>query len=55
VSTLEAEGVDVGAERLGDPQPVERQHRDEGVVAGTGEPRGHEDGAELVAVKASCV
>ena len=32
MAALEAEGVDVGADRFGDSQPVQRQQRDQGVI-----------------------
>jgi len=32
MTTFQAEGFDVGADRFGHPQPVQRQQRDEGVV-----------------------
>ena len=48
---LEAERVDVGADRFGDAQPVQREQRDQGVIARRGQSGGDEDGAELVAVE----
>jgi hypothetical protein len=38
---LHAEGLDVGADRLGDPQAVQREERDEGVLG-----RGAEAGGD---------
>ena len=38
VPALEAEAFDVGADRFRDPQPVERQQRDQGVIAGPASP-----------------
>lgn len=43
--------LDVGAERFGDPQSVQGEKRDEGVVAGSGVAGGDKDRAELVAVQ----
>src|SRR5947209_1022116 len=51
VAAFEAEGFDVGAGRLGDPQPVEREQADEGVVAGVAEAGRDEHGPDLVAVQ----
>jgi hypothetical protein len=51
VPAFEAERLDVSSERLGDPQTVDRQQRDERVVARGGEPGGDEQCADLVAVK----
>jgi hypothetical protein len=34
VATLQTERFDVGADRLGDPQPVQRQQRHQGVITG---------------------
>ena len=49
--TLEVEGVDVGAEGFGDPQPVEGQQRRQGVVTGRSEAGLDEEGPELIAVQ----
>ncbi len=51
VTPLETEGLDVGPGRFGDSQPVERERRDEGVLAGRSEPCRHEEGTDLVAVE----
>ena len=53
VSPLEVEVVDVGAQGLGDPQPVEGQQRRQGVVPRGTEAGLDEEGAELVAVHPS--
>ena len=55
VATFEAERFDVGAERLGDPQAVEGEKRDQGVVPGRRETGGDQQRAEFVAVKAGGV
>ena len=49
------EGLDVGPDRFGDPQPVERQHRDQRMLGCGAEPSGDEEGADLVAVQADGV
>jgi len=46
-----AERFDVGAERLRDAQPVQREQRHQGVLGRGTEPGGNQDGAELVAVQ----
>ena len=43
--------LDVGAGRLRDPQPVEGEQGDEGVLGGRSEAGGDEDGAALGAVQ----
>jgi hypothetical protein len=48
MATLEAEGRDVGADRLRNAQPVQGKQRHEGVITRRGEPGGNEDGAKLV-------
>ncbi len=40
--SLDAERLDVGPDRFGYPQPVERQQRDQGVLGGGAEPGGDE-------------
>ena len=52
VVALEAEVLDVGADGLGYPQPIERQHTDQGMIGGAGPPGGDQHGPELVAVQA---
>jgi hypothetical protein len=52
---LQAKVLDVSAEGFGDPQPVEGQQADQGVIPGPGQPRGHQHGADLVAVQAAGV
>jgi hypothetical protein len=51
VPTLLAELLDVSAGGLGDPQPVQREQRDQRVLARRPEPGGDQQGAELVAVQ----
>jgi len=48
---LQPEVLDAGAGRLADPQPVQRQQGDQGVLGGWPEPGGGQDRAELVAVQ----
>ena len=55
VAAFEAEGLDVGADGFGDPQPVERQQRDQRVLGGRAEPGGDQQRADLVAVQADRV
>ena len=55
VAAFEAEVFDVGAECFGDAQAVEREQRDQGVVARVGESGDDEHRAELVAVEAGGV
>jgi hypothetical protein len=49
--TVHVEIGDVGAERFGDAQPVQRQQRDQRVIAGGAETGLHEQGAEFVAIQ----
>jgi hypothetical protein len=51
VASFDGEAFDVGAERFGDPQPVQGQQRDQGVFAATGQHGGDQEGADLVAVQ----
>jgi hypothetical protein len=51
VAALESEVFDVGADGFGDPQPVECQHTDQGVISGGGQSGGDKHGADLVAVQ----
>ena len=51
VPAFQAQLIDVSAGGLGDPQPVQRQQRDQGVLGGWAESGGDQDGAELVAVQ----
>ena len=53
--SLDAEGLDVGADRFGDPQPVERQQGDQRMLGGRAEPGGDEERSDLVAVQADRV
>ena len=43
--------LDVGAGGLGDPQPVQREQRDQRMLTRRTEPGGDQQGAELVAVQ----
>ena len=52
---LQAQLLDVGAGGLRDPQPVQREQRDQRVLAPRTKTRGDEQGAELVAVQGSGV
>ena len=51
MAALEAEAFDVGAGGFRDPEPVERQQREQRVIAGASEAGGDEEGADLVAVQ----
>ena len=51
MTALQPEVLDVGASGLRDPQPVERQQGDQGVLGGRAEPGGDQVGAEFVAVQ----
>jgi hypothetical protein len=51
VAALEAEVLDVGAGGFGDPQPVQGQQGDQGMLACSPEPGGDQQGAEFVAVQ----
>ena len=55
MTAFEPESFDVGPDRFGDPQPVQREQADEGVVAGAAETGGDEHGADFVAVQAGGV
>jgi hypothetical protein len=52
VSPLEPEVFDVGADGLGDPQPVEGEQANQGVIPRVGQPSGDQQGTDLVAVQA---
>jgi hypothetical protein len=52
VPALQAQVLDVGAGSLRDPQPIQGQQRDQGMLAGSPEPGGDQQGAQLVAVQA---
>jgi hypothetical protein len=51
VATLQAQVLDVRADSLGDPQPVQRQQGDQGMLACSPEPGGDQQRAELVPVQ----
>jgi hypothetical protein len=51
VTAFEAEVVDIDADRLRDPQPVEGEEGHQRVIAGRRQASGDEDGADLVAVQ----
>ena len=51
VPALQAQVLDVGAGGLRDPQPVQREQRDQRMLDRWAEPRGDQQGAELVAVQ----
>lgn len=55
VTSLQSQRVDVGAERLGDAQPIQCQQRHQGVISWRGQPRGDEQRSELVAIQAGRV
>jgi hypothetical protein len=51
VATLQAQVLDISAGGLGDPQPVQREQRDQRMLGRRAEPCGHQQGAQLVAVQ----
>jgi hypothetical protein len=51
MTAFETQVLDAGVDSLGDPQPVQREQRDQGMLAGSPEPGGDQQGAELVAVQ----
>ena len=51
VAALQIEVLDVGAGGVGDPQPVQREQRDQRVLCRRREPGGYQWRAELVAVE----
>ena len=51
VPAFETEPLDVRSDGFADPKAVEREHTDERVIACTGEPRGNQHCADLVAVE----
>src|ERR1017187_1784802 len=55
VAALDAEGLDVRAGGLGDPQAVDGQQGDQGMLGGRAEPGGDQQCADLVAVQAGCM
>jgi hypothetical protein len=55
VPAFEAEAFDVGADGLRDSEAVQREQRDQGVVAGASKAGGNEHGPDLVAVEADGV
>jgi hypothetical protein len=55
MSSFEAESLDVRANRLGDPQSIQREQRDQGVLDGSSESGRHKKGTEFVAVERSDV
>jgi hypothetical protein len=52
VAALGAQVLDVRADSFGDPEPVEGQQGDQGVLGGGAEPGRDEKSADLVAVQA---
>jgi hypothetical protein len=51
VPALQTEVLDVGAGGLGDPQPVQREQRDQRMLERWAETGGDQQGTELVAVQ----
>jgi hypothetical protein len=51
VPALQAQVLDVSANGLGDPQPVQREQRDQRMLEPRPEPGGYQQRAELVAVQ----
>ena len=54
VAALDAERFDAGAGGLGDPQPVQREQRDQRVLRRWAKPGGDQERAEFVAVQSDC-
>ena len=55
MTAFETEELDIGTDRLGHPEPVQREQRDQGVVAGTGQSGSDEHRPDLVTVEAGRV
>jgi hypothetical protein len=55
VSPLDAQILDAGASGFGDPQPVERQQRDQRVLARRAQPGGNKQRAQFITVQRSGV
>jgi len=55
VPSLQPQVLDVSPNGFRDPQPVESQQAEQGVIPGAGQPRSHQHGADLVAVQAGGV
>lgn len=55
VATVDAKRVDVGAKCLGDPETVDREQRDQGVLVRRAETSGDQQRANLVAVQTDSV
>jgi hypothetical protein len=51
MSAFEAKRLDVGTGRFGDPQSVQGEQRDEGVLDGWSEPGGHKKRTEFISVE----
>jgi hypothetical protein len=51
VPSLNTQRLDVGAGGFGDPQPVQGEQGDQGILGGRAEPGGDEQGTQLVAVQ----
>jgi hypothetical protein len=51
MAPLEAKVLDVSAEGLGHPQPVQRQQADQRVIPGACQPGGDQHGPDLVAIE----
>jgi hypothetical protein len=51
VAALDAQGLDVGAGGFGDPQPIQRQQRDQRMLGGLAKPGGDQQRAKLIAVQ----
>jgi len=51
MTALGSHGLDVGSGGLRDPQPVEGQQGDQGVIDGAAQPGGDQQRAELVTVQ----
>jgi hypothetical protein len=51
VAAFQAKMLDIGAGSFGDPQPVQREQRDQRMLGRRAEPGGDQQRAELVAVQ----
>lgn len=52
MAPLDAEGLDVGSDRFGHSQPVQRQQRDQCMLSRRAQPGGDKERSDLVAVQA---
>jgi hypothetical protein len=55
VAALQAQGLDIGSQRFGYPQPVESQQGHQGVLDRGAQPSCHQQGADLVSIQGNRV